>query len=123
MAIAHNLATAEEGWTLVSHFLGNNLTAIAMHVETHEDEVVEAKWVDLVGNLYVIIRHMRSSGLDDEASKMQEILDMIVDQDVTDPAVRTAIGDKHSELSLQQRNFQDEVARLRAEHSKPVRER
>lgn len=102
--------TPEEGWVLVSHFLNNLLLVIQMQGTRgrgEEDEANKHKRVQviddiraqLVGNLYMVRRRMKHYTYNDEATKMQKIIDMVIDQNVSDPEVCKAIYAKHTELN------------------------
>jgi len=126
MATRWNCTKPEDAWGLVSHFLGNHLLVISMYAEqvtgeSEEDKekrerVVSDTRAELVGSLYVIVRNMRQHNHSDDADRIQLILDMVTDQAVTQQRVRSAIHDKHRELDAGKREFEAQLARLRAEH-------
>jgi hypothetical protein len=127
MSNVHTCTTPEEAWALYSHFLGNCLALISLCKEGMDKDVDEVErekekrliddtWAKLVGNLYFIMRRMLKSGYDDIAVKMQQIIDMTVDLDVTDPEVRAAIHRKHGEFDSGQSAFEALVAELNAKN-------
>jgi len=128
MSTARTCTTPEDGWALYSHFLGNLLLVIASQgwrEERGEEETEDQKdkrekvignaWAQLVGNLYMIMRRMKLNGHDDVAAQMQEIVDMVVEQDLTDPAVREAIHARRLELNVTQREFEKVLKQLQDE--------
>lgn len=127
MSTVRTCTTPKDGWALYSHFLSNLLLVIQMQREDRgeEDEdskdkrerVIHDAWAQLAGNLYMIMRRMKLSGHNDDAAKMQQIVDMVVEQDLTDPEVCRAIHAKHNELDASHREFKEALARLKAEHA------
>ena len=125
MATVRNFTTPKEGWSLANHFLSNLVPLIGLYggvgekeTETQKDKrerVIYDSRTKLAGSLYMIVRRMKSNGHDGEAAKMQHLLDMVIDLDLTDPEVRKAINDKHAELDANIREFQEELTKLRAE--------
>lgn len=124
MFTARVASTPKDGWALYSHFLGNLLLLIQLQVEkmkgegvvvSNEERIIYDTWAQLTGNLYMVMRRMKFNGHEDTAAKMQEIIDMVVEQDLTNPKVCQAIHAKHRELDPGQREFEAEVARLLAE--------
>lgn len=121
------MTNEKEGWAAVSHFLGNLLLLIGMQNWLSTDNESERKRKEIIvfetqaqlaGHLYVIIQQMKFSGHDGEAAKIQQILDMVVEQDLANPDVRKAINAKELELSIYTQTFEAELAKLKAEHSK-----
>jgi len=127
MSTVRTCTTSKDGWALYSHFLGNLLLVIQMQGEDRGEEDEDSKdkrgrviydaWAQLAGNLYMIMRRMRLSGHDDDAAKMQQIIDMVVEQDLTDPEVCKAIHARHNELDANYREFKAKLAKLKAEHA------
>jgi hypothetical protein len=129
MSTARTCTTPEDGWALYSHFLGNYLLLINMQGEGWSDRnkdeankdkrerIIEDSWLKLAGALYMIMRRMKLNGHDDVAAQMQQIVDMVVEQDVTDPAVRKAIHAKADEFNAGRREFKAELERLRTERA------
>ncbi len=125
MSTVRTCVTPNEGWALYSHFLGNQLLIISMQgwekgEETEEEankreRVVHDAWTKLAGCLYMIMRRMKLNGHEDTATKMQQIIDMVVEQDLTDPEVCKAIHAKHKELDTSQCEFEEGLARFQAE--------
>ncbi|MBU3901111.1 hypothetical protein KJ590_02410 [Patescibacteria group bacterium] len=129
MSTARTCTTPKDGWALYHHFLGNNLLVIASQGWDREEEenedrknkrerVIADTWAELVGNLYMIMRRMQANGHNEDAAKMQQIVDMTVELDLTDQAVRDAIHAKHRELYVPASQFEASIERLRAEHAK-----
>ncbi|MCX6744970.1 MAG: hypothetical protein NTX82_05585 [Candidatus Parcubacteria bacterium] len=125
MSTAFTCTTPEDGWSLYSHFLGNCLLPIRCQVPAENEEDDEAKrdkreriisdsWLKLAGSLYLIMRRMRSNGHNEVADNMQQIIDMVVELDLTDPKVHEAIHEKQRELDPNQSKFDAELAKLRA---------
>jgi len=124
MTTVYTFETPKDAWSLVSHFLGNDLLAIGMATEVlgkllHEqkektERIISDSRAHLIGNLYVIIRRMNAYGYHDDASKIQQILDMVTDQDVTNEQVRHAIHEKNRELNAQKHEFDMAMANIRA---------
>jgi len=128
MSTARTCTTPKDGWALYHHFLGNLLLAIRMQGWDREEgeeseekkdkreKIIGEAWAQLVGNLYMIMRRMKLNGHDEDASKMQQIIDMTVEQDLTLQEVCDAIHSKENELWTPHQDFIVEVERLRAEH-------
>ena len=127
MSTARTCTTPKEGWALYHYFLSNNLLAIVSQGWNRDEEENEEKkdkreriisdtWAELVGNLYMIMRRMQANGHHEDAAKMQQLIDMTVELDLTDQAVRDAIHAKHEELYPPAGQFEATVERLRAEH-------
>ncbi|MBI5622005.1 hypothetical protein HY933_04040 [Candidatus Falkowbacteria bacterium] len=127
MATARTCTTPEQGWALYSHFLGNCLAVFQMQQPSGDEEneerrdrrehTISSTWAYLTGNLYMVMRRMQLHGHEDTAAKMQQIIDMVVEQDLTDPAVCGAIEAKHRELDPGEQAFSDILARLEAERA------
>ena len=124
MTTVYTFETHKDAWSLVSHFLGNDLLAIGMATEVlgkllHEqkektERIISDARAQLIGNLYMLVRNMNAHGHADDAANIQQILDMVTDQDVTKAEVREAIHDKNHELNVQKREFDAVMADLRA---------
>jgi hypothetical protein len=131
MANIFTVQTPKDGWGLVSHYLGNYLTIIPMYsVKTEPgrrmieedgaekcERVVFDNRTKLVGAMHMIVRNLNQHGHADEATKVQQILDMIIEQDVTDPTVVMAIHAKHEELDAGRREFKAALEKMRAERA------
>ena len=101
MSTARTCTTTEDGWALFHHFLGNQLLVITMQCwEVNEEgqKVIDDARAQLVGNLYMIMRRMSINGHEGASVKMQQILNMVVEQDLTNQEVRKAIHAKEAEL-------------------------
>jgi hypothetical protein len=132
MSTVRTCCTPKDGWALVSHFLGNLLLVISSQCEVIEtlnleegsderywlERVIDDAQAKLVGSLYMITRRMRNHGHDDDAAKIQQLVDMVAAEDLTNPDSRAAIHAKHKESDSESRNFEAELAKLRAEHAK-----
>lgn len=123
MATIYTCTEPKDAWSLVSHFLANNLLVIsgacdASEIAVNFQDVTEAKInrsrSELIGSLYMLIRRMDAHGYHDEAGKIQQILDMVTDQDVTTAEVRKAIHAKNCEFNAGKREFDATIAELRA---------
>jgi hypothetical protein len=112
----HTCTTPKEGWSLCSQFLGDLLLIIEMQgsrYKVEKDEagknkrkrVIDDMQAQLVGSLYMIRRRMKLYAYNDEATKMQQIIDMVIEQDLTDPEVCKAIHAKHTELNTSYREL------------------
>jgi hypothetical protein len=111
MSTVRMCTTPEEGWGLYSHFLGNLLLVIRASQwdddkDKNEDEqnlrdrTISDAWSKLVGSLYMIMRRMKVNGYEEDASKMQQIIDMTVELDLTNPETHQSIHDKYEELKF-----------------------
>jgi hypothetical protein len=124
MATAFNCTKPSEGWELYSHFLGGLLLAIGANSKapSEEDEVHKDKrerilydvWAKLLGNLYKIMRQMSLHGYPEDADKMQRLVDMIVETDLTQPEVRIQIHKLHEELNPRVGQLDEMLAQLSA---------
>ena len=131
MANIFTLKTPEDGWGLVSHYLGNYLTVCVWYGDksnTGRDRIKEKgaeacqrivfdNHTQLVGAFHLIVRNLNKHGHADEAAKVQQILDMIIEQDVTDPAVAKAIHAKHEELDKGKGEFKAALEKMRSERA------
>ena len=124
MPTIYEIEEPKDAWGMVSHFLGNDLMVIQFAVENHADQntdqqanVISHARRGCIGGLYVLVCKMRQHGHEDDASKIQEILNMVVEKDVADPDVRQAIHDKHHELNAQARQFAAALRNTAAEHA------
>jgi hypothetical protein len=122
MSTVFTCTTPDEGWALFSHFLGNKLLSIRMcqerkkndkEVIVERDKIISNTWCELVGSLYLIMRRMQTYGYNDDAAKMQQIIDMTTELDLTDPATHDKIHDKHKELDKRVSEFDEALAKLR----------
>ncbi|MCX6745624.1 MAG: hypothetical protein NTX00_01235 [Candidatus Parcubacteria bacterium] len=73
------------------------------------------KQAQLVGNLYMIMRRMRANGHNEVADKMQQIIDMVVELDLTDQGAQNKIYDKLDEFDTSRSKFEAELAKLNAQ--------
>lgn len=125
MATVRDCTTPEEGWSLYSHFIGNLLLVVSVNSEILKKEtgnqknmrerVIYSAWAELVGNLYMVMCRVRKNGHDEEADKMQQIVDMVVEEDLTNPEVVKRVNARHFELNTGLRKFTEELEKLRAE--------
>ncbi|MDP2665143.1 MAG: hypothetical protein Q8P23_00645 [bacterium] len=130
MSTVYTCTEPKDAWSLVSHFLGNQLLVISLSSEVLEEEgkyisqnemvrdrheaVISCSRAQLIGNLYMLVRNMNAHGHDGDASKIQHILDMVTDQDVTKAEVREAIHAKNREFNANKREFDAAMAELRS---------
>ena len=103
MSTTFTCTTPEDGWALYSHYLANNLLIIRFYQQDEEDPIkkdraISDAWTRLVGNLYIIMRHMKANGHNEEAAKMQQIIDMVVELDLRDIRNHDRIHNKKREL-------------------------
>jgi pyruvate-formate lyase-activating enzyme len=131
MATVFTVETPKDAWGLVSHFLGTYLTPIPWyggqmpehHRLVEETGVEECERIilnnrtKLVGAMHMIARNLDRSGHVDDATKVQQLLEMIATQNVTDPTVVEAIFAKHEEFDPSRREFREALDRLNAEHA------
>jgi hypothetical protein len=129
MATIFSVQTPKEGWGLVSHYLGNYLLVTQWHgdkTDTGRDNIKELgaekcerivfdNHTKLIGAMHMIVRNLNKHGHAEEASKVQQILDMIIEQDVTNPVVAKAIHAKHEELDSGKGEFRAALEQMRAE--------
>lgn len=100
------ISTPKDAWNRVNDRVVNILggcEAITSdrHTEKNKDwesQVGEEK-LELVGYLYVLVVLMRNNGHPNVAVQIQEILDLVVPADLTDPEARNAIWEKHNALN------------------------
>ena len=129
MATVRTCITPEDGWGLVGHFLGNKLAAIALQQElkdeeadeetlTKRDRVISDAWAKLVGSLYMIMRRMLAHGHQEDAAKMQQIIDMTVELDLADPETHKLIYQKNAEFYNRLQGFKDAVTELEKKYGK-----
>lgn len=123
MTTIYTCTEPKDAWALVSHFLGNQLLVISGACEVVEkdddsrekaDAIISRSRAQLIGSLYMLVRRMSSCGHIEDASNIQQILDMVTDQDVTNADVRKAIHDKNHELNAGAREFAAAMVELRA---------
>ncbi|MDP2655253.1 MAG: hypothetical protein Q8P17_01695 [bacterium] len=111
MTTIYTCTEPKDAWSLVSHFLGNKLLVIGM---SNDEAAISRIRSELIGSLYMLVRNMNVHGHVDDASKIQQILDMVTDQDVTKAEVCEAIHNKNHELNAGKREFDTTMANLRA---------
>lgn len=131
MANIFTVKTPEDAWGLVSHYLGNYLTVCVWYGDKSEEgrDNISEKGVEvchrivfdnhtkLVGAFHMMVRNLNKHDHADEAAKVQQILDMIIEQDVTDPVVAKAIQAKHEELDNSKGEFKAALEKMRAERA------
>jgi hypothetical protein len=127
MSTFRNCTTPEEGWALIHHFLGNLLILIPMKRMDETNEPDEGKkykytrdiddiWAGLLGKLYMIKRRMMSNTHFEDADKMQQLIDMIVELDLTNKEVCHSILEIEKELNPIMSSFEAELVKYKAEH-------
>lgn len=129
MSTFRTCTTPEDGWALIHHFLGNLLILIPLKSADEKGEPDEEKkykhtraiddiWAELLGKLYMIMRRMKLHSHDGVAYKMQQIIDMIVELDLTNEEVCRSIHDKETELNPLMRSFEATLAELRTKYER-----
>jgi hypothetical protein len=112
MTTVYTCTEPKDAWGLVAHFLGNQLFAISgacgmltgnNSLKERAEEMISRSHIELIGNLYIIVRKMHVHGHADDASKIQQILNMITDEDVAKAEVRQAIMRKFDAVMAQVR--------------------
>jgi len=98
MTTVRTCTEPKDAWGLVSHVLGNKLLVISASLSGAEESIPRVH-AELVGDLHILIHRMNMHNHPDDASKIQQILDMVVSLDVTKREVRDAIYDKNNELN------------------------
>jgi hypothetical protein len=115
MAGIDTFTTPDDGWGLVSHYLGHTLLGIRISMEKKfEGWKVEAQedGQSLIGRLEKIVGRLNEYGHADDAKKVQELLDLVKDSNMTDPEALNAIGTKHLELNDRARALEEKVREL-----------
>lgn len=130
MSKAYTCTTPEEGWALYSHFLSNRLMAIRFLNEIFNTKTKNGEYTDkeergiedfranLVGNLYMIMKRMDVNGHNEVARKMQQIIDIILELDITDSETHKKIFDKQRELNINKSEFGTKLAKLMVKYEK-----
>ena len=126
MSTSRTCTTPKEAWELCSHYLANLLPLIEMKNWDTGEESKEKKGkqersildleAQLTGHLYMIMRQMLIYGYHEDAAKMQQLVDMTVELDLTDPAVCEAINAKHGELDANRREFETYLKTLKGKN-------
>ncbi len=110
MATAFTCTTPQDGWSLYGHFLGNYLVTISFQVKSKNEQdnnkaqkekqerIIYDSWLKLIGALYTIKYRIENYGHTEEALKMQQIIDMVVNSDLTDLSKHDAIHAKYEKL-------------------------
>ena len=121
MARAFNCTSPQEGWSLYSHFLGNQMLIISAYIKAKkregEDELEKGKVAEeasakLIGYLYLIMRRMIMYGHQGDAVRMGRIVDFIVENDLFDPEIRDRLNTLHEDLSPLALNVENTLAQL-----------
>lgn len=125
MTTIYTCTEPKDAWSLVSHFLANQLLIISLACEAREklpddkvlrdenEATISRAHLILSGDLFFLVHKMKAYGHADDSAKIQQILGMIVDQDVTKPEVREAIHAKNRELNAGKREFDAAMVVLR----------
>ena len=121
MATKENFTTANEGWSLVAHFVGNAILRVRLVIDVKigdwQSKVAYQK-ERLTGDLKQIADHMAIRGQEAEGAKVAQLSTMVEEGDLTDVDVLNAICEKHLELNDGARVFRDEFEKLRATREK-----
>ena len=102
MTTIYTCTEPKDAWSLVSHFLGNKLLVIGM---SNDEAAISRIRSELIGSLYMLVRNMDAHNHHDDAAKIQQIMDMVTDQDVTKAEVCKAIHEKNRELNAFRAKF------------------
>lgn len=115
MATIDNFTDPKEGWSLISHYIGNSFLHIRLIVEAKgwdwQAEVYYEK-VLLTGCLKKIVARMTEYGHTEEAAKMDQLRKMVEDGDLTNSEVTDTIINKEKELSPATRVMDEVVKKL-----------
>jgi hypothetical protein len=108
--------TPEDGWALVTHFLGNILLGIRLVAEKKEngwEDVVNKRKKELSEKLGKICWRMIDLNHIEDAEKINQILNMVYKADFTDPSAVGATADaiyaKNLELNSNARKMDEMV--------------
>lgn len=115
MATIDNFTTAEEGWGLVGHFLGNILLVVRMAVSDKQDgweSVVAQNKLKLAERLKRIAQRMADNGYLDDSAKINDILRMVEEGDLTDSAIIDAIHAENLEYNVGAQAIEAKVREL-----------
>lgn len=115
MATIDDFTTSEDGWALVSHFLGNRLSPIRAVIQTKPKD-----WLELISHekqalyekIQKIAQRMGTIGLTADSQKIAEIAKMIQDGDLTISANIDAIFAKHQEFNHGTRDMRNKLKEL-----------
>ncbi len=104
--------TPKEAWILLIRAMSGMMIEIEKNSnpqfhpkdETGEEKISRKEEItrhhaELVGYLYLAVRQMQKHQHPDVAAKIQQLLDMLTDLNITDPAARDAIQKKHGEIN------------------------
>lgn len=110
MATAWDCTDPKEAWDLVAHFVGNLLCAgIGLklsrlkEVQTDDErDRLENEFsrtrATLIGFLFVLGRQMHKHSNEDMAHKIDTLLDAVVTEDVTNPAILEQVAETYKRL-------------------------
>ncbi len=100
------ISTPKDAWNRVNDRVRNTVQSCAIQTsskwkKTHEnwESPIGDEKVELIGYLYVLVVLMKNNNHLDVAAQIQEILDLVVPADLTDPDARDVIWDKHEALN------------------------
>ena len=122
----YTCSTPDEAWALVNHYLGNYLATMGGLSDPRNDASPEdrarredrlgQRWAGLLGALYKLAVQMRVHGHNEDAEKIQQLVDMVATLDLTDLAVREAIHARHAELDERVGGFKAALAQAKAKY-------
>ena len=114
MSTTRTCTTPLSGWVRYCSFLDNHLQVVRMQgsgqsesntdqvgdeaAKQKREQIIDDSWLKVTGGLYMIMRRMKRHGHADAAAEMQQIVDMVVEQDLTDPNVCSEIHTKAEDV-------------------------
>jgi len=122
MSTIHDFENLEDGWSLVSHFISNQILAIRLIMQNVEygkeakekqERCISDIQAQLAGKLYMIVFRMQAIGCEEVAMKVKQILDMVVGQEFSGGSILDAILEKNNELNPNKKAFDEALAAFR----------
>ena len=129
MSTVRTCTTPKEAWALVSHYLANILMPISLMYEglkeekdeerrgRREDDILRER-SRLIGVLFELSCRMNHHGYTKDRDKIQELLVMVMNGDLSEHSVRVAINARHEELDDNYREFKALVGKMNKEHDR-----
>lgn len=115
MATVDTCTKPEEGWALISYFLGNIMVPIRFALtkknEGWQAEVAQQR-AKLLARLKKIVARMNENGHGEEAAKMNQICVLVEGSDLNDSAAIEAVFEKEKEISPTSRGMDEALKRL-----------